>query len=103
MDHLIVLDTTTQNVSAGCEALKAKLGVNFRPVIHIFGHIHEARGAIVHEWPVEAGSDAGSQRRFTVFVNAAVQATPNHRNLMLEGTEGPYHPPIIVDIKTPRA
>ena len=52
-----------------------------RPAIHVFGHIHEARGAIVKEWPdpdeAVAGDDGAAEqrrkRRYTVYVNAAVQ------------------------------
>ncbi|KAJ7512427.1 Metallo-dependent phosphatase-like protein [Mycena galericulata] len=44
-----VLDLTTKTARAGCPALAARLRV-LRPRLHVFGHIHEARGAYVHLW-----------------------------------------------------
>lgn len=43
---------TRREVYAGCEDLRARLP-HLRPRLHVFGHIHEARGACVHNW----GSD----------------------------------------------
>ncbi|KAF8217708.1 Metallo-dependent phosphatase-like protein [Mycena galopus ATCC 62051] len=44
-----VLDLTINKDRAGCDALAA--GVQeLKPKLHVFGHIHEARGAYVHRW-----------------------------------------------------
>ncbi|KAJ7717633.1 Metallo-dependent phosphatase-like protein [Mycena maculata] len=44
-----VLDLTNSDTRAGCAALSAQVQV-LRPRLHVFGHIHEARGAYVHLW-----------------------------------------------------
>lgn len=86
-----------------------------RPRIHVFGHIHEARGAQILRW------DDG---RETIFVNCATYPTKRGKykpvrpggtlstsnlsnvfsfsfNLQVrDGNGTPYHLPIIVDIKT---
>lgn len=36
-------DVTRHNIPAGCRALRERVGV-VRPRLHLFGHIHEARG-----------------------------------------------------------
>ncbi|KAF8146418.1 Metallo-dependent phosphatase-like protein [Mycena galopus ATCC 62051] len=51
-----LLDLTNRGDHAGCPALAARLST-LRPRLHVFGHIHEARGAHVHLW---AGGDAPS-------------------------------------------
>ncbi|KAF7348576.1 Ser thr protein phosphatase [Mycena venus] len=44
-----ILDLTIQKERAGCSALAAGL-YKLKPKLHVFGHIHEARGAYVHRW-----------------------------------------------------
>ncbi|KAJ7794641.1 Metallo-dependent phosphatase-like protein [Mycena olivaceomarginata] len=44
-----ILDLTISKDRAGCAALAAALPT-LRPKLHVFGHIHEARGAFVHRW-----------------------------------------------------
>ncbi|KAJ7793411.1 Metallo-dependent phosphatase-like protein [Mycena olivaceomarginata] len=44
-----ILDLTISKDRAGCAALTAALPT-LRPKLHVFGHIHEARGAFVHRW-----------------------------------------------------
>ncbi|KAJ7698566.1 Metallo-dependent phosphatase-like protein [Mycena rosella] len=112
-----VLDLTTKAARAGCPALAARLPA-LRPRLHVFGHIHEARGAYVHLWerahglsaqnasqmgdPVEDGAhnetlSAGEQ---TVFVNAANWPSgPNKsRNDQKVAAGGPGVQPVIVDL-----
>jgi Icc-related predicted phosphoesterase len=51
-----ILDTTYAGIRAGCEVLARELE-RIRPRVHVFGHIHEAHGAM--------------QRGATLHVNAA--------------------------------
>ncbi|KAJ7201585.1 Metallo-dependent phosphatase-like protein [Mycena pura] len=44
-----ILDLTNRGVLAGCAALSARVE-ELRPRLHVFGHIHEARGAYLHRW-----------------------------------------------------
>lgn len=92
------LDLTKSGIHAGCEALKPRVET-IRPAIHIFGHIHEARGAIVQEWPdsdqtdttltgnddetMEGNIRPRKQRRSTVFVNAAVQPSFRYQSILV--------------------
>jgi len=70
-----ILDRTVMGVFVGCEALAPRLE-QLRPALCVFGHIHEARGAVIKEWE----DDDSGRRKRTVYVNAAVQASRNHRN-----------------------
>jgi hypothetical protein len=46
-----ILDRTIGNSRAGCPSLLRHLGrITTPPRLHVFGHIHEARGALVHQW-----------------------------------------------------
>ncbi|KAJ6491265.1 Metallo-dependent phosphatase-like protein [Mycena vitilis] len=44
-----ILDFTNGKDRAGCSALAARVP-ELKPKLHVFGHIHEARGAHVHRW-----------------------------------------------------
>ncbi|KAF9531261.1 Metallo-dependent phosphatase-like protein [Crepidotus variabilis] len=44
-----LLDLTTTGELAGCKALRKRLA-SLKPRLHLFGHIHEAHGAYLHEW-----------------------------------------------------
>ncbi|GLB41994.1 putative calcineurin-like phosphoesterase [Lyophyllum shimeji] len=44
-----IFDPTCCGDLVGCEALRARLP-SLRPRLHVFGHIHEARGPYVHAW-----------------------------------------------------
>ncbi|OCH94476.1 Metallo-dependent phosphatase [Obba rivulosa] len=71
-----ILDQVLSGGHVGCEALATRLP-DLRPRLHVFGHIHEAHGALIREWA--ANSDAGlfgetkaaTSGKNTVFVNAA--------------------------------
>ena len=56
-------------IFAGCKALAPRLE-QLRPALCVFGHIHEARGAVIREWE----DDGSGRRKRTVYVNAAAQA-----------------------------
>lgn len=58
-----ILDRTHTGKEAGCEALRERVA-ELRPALHVFGHIHEARGTDRRE-----GADGG--RGDTLFVNAS--------------------------------
>ena len=46
-----ILDRTIDHSHAGCPSLLRHLGrMTNPPRLHVFGHIHEARGALVHQW-----------------------------------------------------
>ncbi|KAJ6480659.1 Metallo-dependent phosphatase-like protein [Mycena vulgaris] len=49
-----LLDLTNGEVRAGCAALSARVRT-LRPRLHVFGHIHEARGAYTHLWDADDG------------------------------------------------
>lgn len=70
-----ILDKTYMGVFAGCEALAPRLE-QLRPALCVFGHIHEARGAVIREWE----DDGSGRRKRTVYVNAAVQAGRDDRD-----------------------
>ncbi|KAJ6572105.1 Metallo-dependent phosphatase-like protein [Mycena capillaripes] len=113
-----VLDFTEKETCAGCPALAARLAA-LRPRLHVFGHIHEARGAYVHLWSREDGLGAqnGSQTSLedpgdiseevipegaqTVFVNASNSpAGPNEwRNGEAVAMGGPGVQPVVVDLR----
>ncbi|KAJ7698568.1 Metallo-dependent phosphatase-like protein [Mycena rosella] len=44
-----ILDFTNTKDRAGCAALSARLP-ELKPKLHVFGHIHEARGAYLQRW-----------------------------------------------------
>ncbi|KAF7338733.1 hypothetical protein MSAN_02195600 [Mycena sanguinolenta] len=49
-----VLDATNRKECAGCPALASRVQ-ELRPRLHVFGHIHESRGAYVHLWDGDSG------------------------------------------------
>jgi hypothetical protein len=55
-----ILDRTTARDHAGCPSLLRHLGrMTNPPRLHVFGHIHEARGALVHQWDPNPASISG--------------------------------------------
>lgn len=63
-----ILDKTTHGESVGCDHLMTAVS-HCRPLLHCFGHIHEAWGAETRLWPSKAenggaiGSEAAELRR----------------------------------------
>ncbi|KAG1791733.1 Metallo-dependent phosphatase-like protein [Suillus plorans] len=107
-----ILDKTFTNVNAGCPALLAHLSkMRGPPLLHVFGHIHEARGAVRHSW-LQAEEDqcfSDSEcspalgTRETIMVNAA--NLPLGRQAIRPGPGGQRIPcgglgfqPVIVDL-----
>ncbi|KAJ7154661.1 Metallo-dependent phosphatase-like protein [Mycena filopes] len=112
-----ILDLTNKGAGAGCPALAARLP-ELRPRLHVFGHIHEARGAYVHLWELSESPALGAAQNSmldgavemeknlvptgpqTIFVNAA--NTPSgpteFRNGEPVGVGGPGVQPIVVDL-----
>ncbi|KAF9069831.1 Metallo-dependent phosphatase-like protein [Rhodocollybia butyracea] len=86
-----ILDRTTRGDTPGCPSLTSALeSARLRPRLHVFGHIHEAHGAYIHEWargdvvgniqnapdepetePSEANGGQHAPTAATVFANAA--------------------------------
>ncbi|KAF8341259.1 Metallo-dependent phosphatase-like protein, partial [Cantharellus anzutake] len=71
-----ILDTSEEGTHVGCEELWKRVKA-IRPRLHVFGHVHEGRGALIHTWGEEGDDDAedvqenrcGSSE--TIFVNAS--------------------------------
>lgn len=59
-------DLTMTSVRAGCPTLWNKVSLT-QPRLHLFGHIHEGRGATLHRWN-PAGEETA---KITAFVNGA--------------------------------
>ncbi|KAJ6532766.1 Metallo-dependent phosphatase-like protein [Mycena vulgaris] len=49
-----IMDFTNSKDRAGCATLSARLP-ELKPKLHVFGHIHEARGAHLHHWTRGSG------------------------------------------------
>lgn len=64
---LRVHDLATRGVHAGCPALLERVS-QIQPRLHVFGHIHEGRGATLQTWDQAA---VGEGTDMTAFVNAA--------------------------------
>lgn len=105
---LQVHDLTTRDVHAGCPALLERVS-QIQPRLHVFGHIHEGRGATLRKWDDEAvavadgmplGGESDTLSRMTTFVNAANMPMPkgprNWEKRQLPGSPG--WQPIIVDL-----
>ncbi|KAF8521259.1 Metallo-dependent phosphatase-like protein [Hysterangium stoloniferum] len=97
-----VLDATIGGAHVGCADLAGRLHA-VRPRLHVFGHIHEARGVEVRDWP-HGGDTVGSQR--TLHVNAATsplgpKAGALRKRGLSVGAGGPGWQPIIVDVFDP--
>jgi Icc-related predicted phosphoesterase len=76
------------NEHVGCRSLAAKLP-ELKPRLHVFGHIHEAHGAVVKDWESGQKDEAAES---TLFVNAA--------NSPVRGGVfgGPGFRPVVVDL-----
>ncbi|KAI5300242.1 hypothetical protein KEM55_008604 [Ascosphaera atra] len=67
-------DTNTSGLS-GCPVLADTVASRVRPMLHVFGHVHEGHGSMKVRWDErgETGS-SGTARRETTFVNPAIMA-----------------------------
>jgi len=106
-----IFDVTTRGEPVGCEALRARLP-KLRPRLHLFGHIHEARGANISKWDVlgdlvtlQTSSEYDAEdvvqenpqdAETTVFVNAS--AWPMGRGRRTTKFGGLGFQPVIVDL-----
>lgn len=123
-----IFDKTNNNDLPGCEALAERLP-ELKPRLHVFGHIHEGRGAQIHTWPKDAetpptvqvvssrtpgqlppfevdydGDSSLNEREDlnrTVFVNAANYRAGNRAMSLPLALRigGPGFQPIVVDLK----
>ncbi|KAJ7461781.1 Metallo-dependent phosphatase-like protein [Mycena galericulata] len=120
-----VLDLTNDEMRAGCPALAARVR-ELQPRLHVFGHIHEARGAYVHLWNADETLGAQNSSQLpeseddvegdesevipdviqhlpagdqTIFVNAANwPAGPNGWRREKVKIGGPGVAPVVVDL-----
>ena len=99
----MILDRTVGGDRVGCPTMRTRLK-DMRPKIHVFGHIHEDRGVVIHPWAAsQPGGDASNQTPgdtvppTTIFINAANQPSGvNARRA--QGFGGLGFQPIIVDV-----
>jgi hypothetical protein len=103
-----ILDTVYSGERVGCETLTAHLPL-LRPRLHLFGHIHEAHGALIKTYPLSTNSPSGpttlnatepdSKADRTVFVNAANWPTGHiYRGPGKLQFGGPGCQPVVVDL-----
>ena len=92
-----VFDRVMSGERVGCEALASHIS-QLRPRLHLFGHIHEDHGAMIHKWPFD---DQGNSSE-TVFVNGANwpmgRNTKTSSGSRVQFGTGPFAP-VIVDLK----
>lgn len=91
-----ILDKTLHGENVGCDHLMTAVS-RCRPLLHCFGHIHEARGSEIRLWPGDAenggaiGSEAAELRRSSepgtaVHVSSS-SADPQSQHREKEGQE----------------
>ncbi|KAI0089313.1 Metallo-dependent phosphatase [Irpex rosettiformis] len=96
-----ILDTVVDGTAVGCESLKARMSV-LRPRLHVFGHIHEAHGAVIRNWDSNSNTiptdDLSTSQ--SVHINAANwPAGPRSRVAGQRFAFGTGHfQPVIVDL-----
>ncbi|KAJ2915707.1 hypothetical protein MD484_g4707, partial [Candolleomyces efflorescens] len=83
-----ILGLTKGNENAGCEVLADHISQGrLRPRLHVFGHIHEARGAFIHQW---GGSETNEALEVQNTINYPAESTtlgpPNDANRSDEET-----------------
>ena len=94
-------DKTTRGEDVGCPVLTQQLAT-IQPRLHVFGHIHEARGATLYEWKKSSN--------ITAFVNPANvplgPLMPEEKGLFLENQRmgkrkagGPGWRAVVVDLR----
>ncbi|KAJ7816507.1 hypothetical protein B0H14DRAFT_3148594 [Mycena olivaceomarginata] len=72
--HILDLNGATPPTPSGCPAFAARLCTGaLRSRLHVFGHIHEARGAYVHLWDREGDHDLGPQNTSQLHVRGILQ------------------------------
>ncbi|KAG9029675.1 hypothetical protein FRB95_005016 [Tulasnella sp. JGI-2019a] len=105
---LRVHDLTTRGVVAGCPTILERVS-QVQPRLHVFGHIHEGRGATIKTWEQRdaaggADTDGGAgSHAVTTFVNAANMPMGTDRLLDARGKRrlpgAPGWQPVIVDLR----
>lgn len=98
-----ILDEVIDGTAVGCESLASHMPA-LRPRLHLFGHIHEAHGAVVRNWNSESmgtSADDSLTGEVTVHVNAANWPAGRRSRVPGQGYvafgTGPFQP-IIVDL-----
>src|SRR5260221_12775419 len=93
-----ILDFTGGGDHTGCEELWKRLKT-IQPRLHVFGHVHESRGAMIHTWSLkeveeEKGEENECDSPETVFVNASCQpAGPLYYGALSDGAPSLYSSP----------
>lgn len=89
-----ILDRTIDHSRAGCPSLLRHLGrMTDPPRLHVFGHIHEARGALVHQWDPdpnaapESGPVTMSWSELELELDSASESEEQHPNLTSAGAD----------------
>ncbi len=59
------------NGHVGCSALWDAVA-RVRPYVHVFGHVHEERGAVEAVWPPSEAPLLMGSRSHTTFLNVAI-------------------------------
>ncbi|KAJ6510920.1 Metallo-dependent phosphatase-like protein [Mycena sanguinolenta] len=81
-----ILDLTNKGDRAGCPALAARLPA-IRPRLHVFGHIHEGRGAHVHLWARSDRPSVQNQSQLSGNPEAAVADEESQELVVGEGEQ----------------
>jgi predicted phosphohydrolase len=71
-----IRDFTPNNLSVGCELLRYQVDNRIKPLLHVFGHIHGAYGAV--------------EKNDTMFVNASIcteRYIPSNKPIVIDLTE----------------
>ena len=80
-------DLTSDGLSVGCEDLMAEIEERVKPLVHVFGHIHESYG-----W---AESDTAID---TLFINAGILDATDHSDPFDKPISFNVNPPIVFDL-----
>ncbi|KAJ7154659.1 Metallo-dependent phosphatase-like protein [Mycena filopes] len=80
-----ILDLTINKERAGCAALAAELP-RLKPKLHVFGHIHEARGAHLHRWKRDS-TQFGAQNAIQLGVDGNTTTRARTAPAVVSGEE----------------
>ncbi|KAG6848162.1 hypothetical protein H0H93_002824, partial [Arthromyces matolae] len=83
---LNIFDRTRGNNAAGCQDLRERLPF-LRPGLHVFGHIHEARGAHARSWGINP-EHADPPIVQNEFVMDADESEPDEQDVVPNGSRG---------------
>ena len=100
-----IFDRTNRHLDVGCEALRARLP-DFRPRLHLVGHIHEAHGAYIHAWNTPEPPSVQSDEKIILKDNLKRPKLGSYRfcdEILVVGGQikfgGSGFQPVVVDLK----